>query len=76
MLMVFILLFLILPFALLINNKPLKLFDIIPLKNGIIQFIVLLPISVGMILLFSRRILLRITFTKKNYCPQNISYSK
>jgi hypothetical protein len=39
----FALLFLILPFALLIYNKPIKLFDIIPLENGLIQFIIFIP---------------------------------
>ncbi len=61
----FMLLFLILPFVLLINDKPMKIFDIIPLNNGLIQFIVLLPISTAMILLFLRRILFKITFTDK-----------
>ncbi len=58
----FALLFLILPFALLIYNKPIKLFDIIPLENGLIQFIIFIPWTFVFVPFFIKKIFYKISF--------------
>lgn len=72
LMILFALLFIALPFVLLIDNKPIKLFDIIPLKNGIIQFIIFIPWTFVFVSFFVKKIFFKISFNEKNLIAPRI----
>lgn len=70
---IFILGLIILPFGLLINNQPLKLFDIIPLNTGELQFIITLPIGILGCYFYMKLVLWKVSFTETHIIVPKIA---
>lgn len=64
-----------LPVCLLINNEPMILFDFFYIKEGYIQFLIFLPMSVFLIYIFISTGIFKfkVTFTETHICVPKIS---